>query len=519
MPSSKPLGTTSKSTTARRQLSLPFKPERSNANPSPWTPHTYQRRAVKWLLEHPEAALLLDLGLGKTAIALEAFQALRRAGGARRALVVAPRRPAQLVWSHEGEVGKWDQFQSLRVALLHGDDKDDALGADADLYVINYDGLAWLAKRDGFRRLLARGVDVLIFDELSKLKHPRTQRMRLLKPWLGRFRRRWGLTGSPASRSLMDLFGQVFALDLGRRLGRYITHYRQKYFYPTGFGGFEWRPQPDAEKQIFAALRDLALAMRSQDHLDLPDLVERNVWVDLPSDARRVYDELEDELIAQVEGGVVMAKNAAVAASKCCQVASGGVYREVFDGPPTTEGEFTVQSGRRETVHIHDAKTEALVDLVEECQGAPVVILYDFQHDLERLRGALGADVPVLGGGTSDRDAMTIVRQWNEGALPLLLGHPGSMGHGLNMQAAGCGHIIFYTTTWDRELYDQVIGRFRRQGATVDRVFVHRILARDTVDEAKVKSLAAKNRTQRAVFDALVSRWRNRRRRSTKEDE
>lgn len=521
-------GTTSKSIGRPKQLSLLFKPaSHEPARPHPkvslpitWVPRAYQREDMKWLLSHPEAALLLDLGLGKTTVALGAFCALRAAGGARKALVVAPRRPAQLVWTHVGEVGKWAQFCGLRVSLLHGPRKDDALEADADLYVINFEGLPWLAKRDGFRRLLARGVDVIIIDELSKLRNARTQRHKLLSPWLGRFRRRWGLTGSPCPRSLLDLHGEMKAVDLGRRLGRFITHYRQEFFYPTGFGGFEWRPKPGAERAIMARLRDVVVARKASDHLDLPDLVEQNVWVDLPPDARRAYDDMEDELVAQIDGGTVTAKNSAVAAGKCCQIASGGLYRYANDGGGPIDvrammraadpAAFFAASGRRETLLVHDEKTEALEELLDELQGAPTFVLYDYQHDLERIQARLKG-VPVIGGGTSDRVAADLVARWNRGELPVLLGHPASMGHGLNMQGSGCGHIVFYTVPWDLELYDQAIGRFRRQGTTASRVVVHRLLARDTVDEAKVKSLASKDRTQRSMFDALRSSCTERR--------
>lgn len=495
-------------------FSTPKESPSSNA----WTPHEYQKKAVRWLLTHPAAGLFLDLGLGKTAITLEAFCALKRAGRARAALVLAPRRPAQLVWSHAGEVGKWAQFRGLRVRLLHGDDKDDALADDApaDLYVLNYDGLAWFSKRNGFQTLLRRGVDTLVCDELSKLKHGRrTLRFKCLKPWLGRFARRWGLTGSPASRCLLDLFGQIYTLDLGRRLGKYVTHFRNEFFYPTGFGGYTWSPLPGAEQKITERLRDLVLAMRSQDHLDLPPLVERNVWVDLPPEARRVYDELEADLLTQLEDHVITAKNAAVASGKCCQVASGGVYYDTLEGAPATAGDFTVQRALRATVHLHDAKTEALLDLVEERQGSPLVVLYEYQHDLERLRKAL-PDAAVLAGGTSDREADRLVKAWNAAEIPVLLAQPLTMATGLNLQAAGCGHVAFYTVPWNRETYDQVIGRFRRQGARVKTVMIHRLLARDTVDEAKVKSLATKDRTQRAVFDALISLCTTRRQRRTK---
>lgn len=483
-----------------------------------WVPHQYQKTAVKWLLQHPVAALLLDLGLGKTTIFLEAFRALRAAGGARRALVVAPRRPAQLVWSQSGEVGKWRQFTGLKVALLHGKDKDETLERvdDADLYVINYDGLQWLTRKKGFKLLFQRGVDTLILDELSKVRNARSLRSRLLWPWLGRFKRRWGGTGSPAPKSLLDLFGQVRTLDMGKRLGKFITHYRNKWFYLTGFGGREWFPKKGADKEITAALKDLAISMRAADHLDLPPLVERDVWVELPDAARKAYDELETELFTVLSEGVVTAANAAVAASKCAQVASGGVYQHQLPEIMHDGGNgFSVGSGARRTIHLHDEKTEALVELVEERQGAPLLVLYDYEHDRDRIQAAFGGKLPVIGGGTSDKLAATLIAQWNRGELPVLLGHPGSVGIGLNMQAAGCGHICFYTAPWNREDYDQTIGRIWRQGTKAPRIVVHRLLARGTVDEAKIKVLASRHKTQRGIFDALISHCTSRQRQVT----
>ena len=404
-------------------------------------PHPYQKRGASFLVQHPEAALFWDPGLGKTSVTLKAFQALRRAGGARRALVVAPLRVAQLVWTQDGdgEIAKWDDFADLRVALLHGDDKEAALATDADVYVINYDGLAWLAPRgrDGqpvvacpLTQLLARGVDVLVLDEISKLKHPSTQRFKSLKPWLGRFGRRWGLTGTPAANGLLDLFGQAYCLDLGRALGRFISHYRAAYFTPSGFGGYTWVLRPGADDEIHgviagrrcamptcrsdrvrngaclkcgAFVRPLAQALRAEDCLDLPELVERDVLVDLPDAARRAYDELERELLTLIDGAEVTAANAAVAANKCRQVTSGGIY--AADRPAG----LAAPPGGREWLAVHDVKIEAVLDLVDELQGQPLLVAYEYQHELERLTAALtaqlGAPPPALRGGLSGAQA------------------------------------------------------------------------------------------------------------------
>jgi len=446
-----------------------------------FTPHAYQQTATRFLIQHPEAALLLDMGLGKTACTLLAFLMLQRKGAAHKALVIAPLRVAELVWRQEA--AKWDQFSALRVAVLHGDGKDD-WQKDADIYVINHDGLPWLCGRINPKKtrtrldaLIDRGVDTLVLDELSKFKHTKTGRFETLKPYLPKFSRRWGLTGSPAPNGLLDLFGQCYALDLGQRLGRYITHYRYQYFIPCGLQGREWRPQPGASERIFDKIKDLALSMKAADHLQgLPELVEQNMWVDLPAKARAFYDELEREMIAELDGEKVTVNSAAALSGKCRQAASGGVYVLRKDGLPVTVGSCV-----RESLHVHDAKTEALMEMIDELQEQPLLVAYEFQHDVERIL-AVRPKTPVIGGGTTSKQAAALVEQWNRGELPVLLGHPASMGHGLNLQGAGCGHVCWYTMTWDLELYQQLIARVWRQGAKAERVVVHRILTRDTVD-------------------------------------
>ena len=417
---------------------------------------------------------------------LAAFKLLQKAKGARKALIFAPLRVCYHVWSHIGELGKWSDFSDLRVSLLHGKDKEKAIDADADLYVINYEGLPWLLPR--VERLFKHGVDLLVIDELSKCKRHNTQRFKMFKSILGRFKRRWGLTGSPASNGLLDLWGEAYMLDLGKSLGRFITHFRCQYFYPSGYQGYEWLPQPDAEERIYKALKPLMLTMNDVDYLDLPDLVECNVWVDLPDAVRPKYDELEAEFITDLENGVVVASSAAVACGKLRQMASGGIY---------LHGEE-----KRVTHHLHDAKTEALQEIVEELQGQPVFIAFEFHHDLERMRRAF-PNLPAIHGGTPEKECARLIAAWNAGELPMLAAHPAAVGHGLNLQGGSCANIVWYTPTFHFENYEQFNRRVYRQGNKAERVIVHRILARKTVDEAVARSIHSKDKTQRALFDAL----------------
>ena len=466
-----------------------------------FTPHEYQRTAISWLVTHPEAGLFLEPGLGKSAITLCALQSLMATKAVKKTLIVAPLRVAQLVWSRVGELGKWDQFRSLRVALLHGAGKEAALQADADLYVINFDGLKWLVESGGLLALTRRGVDTLVIDELSKMKHPATQRFRAIKPHLGRFRRRWGLTGTPVANGLLDLFGQCYTLDLGRSLGRYVSYYRSKYFTPTGYGGYTWSLKPDAERDIYTVIKPLALSMKAADCLGLPELVEREIYVELPDEARKAYDELHAELLTVIENETVTAANTAVALNKCRQVAGGALYVTPDHVLAPSLGADDVGRALRRVVTLHTAKVDALADLVDELQGQPLLVLYEFTHELERLRAKLG-DFPAINGATKPSTLAGLVRDWNAGKVPLLAGHPAAMGHGLNLQ--GCAaHIASFTPTWDFELDDQAIRRVWRQGQVATRVILHRILARRTVDQAVMRALRGKSKGQAALFEAL----------------
>ena len=445
---------------------------------------------MKFLLAHGAAALFLDPGLGKTSIVLAALKYLFRAGTARRALVVAPLRVCYLVWPNE--VAKWLDFGHLRVEVLHGPDKDKALAREADIYVINPEGLEWLSREGRFKKLDA---DVLIVDESSKFKHTNTQRFKTLKPWLPKFTRRWILTGTPAPNGLMDLFGQIYILDLGRALGAYVTRFRNDFFAQVGF---DYILQPDGAERINEAIKPLALRLRDEDHLELPKLVFNDIYVDLPKPARKVYNEMEQRLFTLLDSGEALtAVSAGVASMKCRQIANGGVYRDAAE-----RATATVKS--EEWTHLHDAKTEAMSDLHEELAGQPLLVAYEFHHDLHRLQKLFGAEVPMIGAGVNAKRTAELEAQWNRGELPVLLGHPQSMGHGLNLQGAG-HHVAWYSIPWDLELYDQFIRRVRRQGNKHDQVFVHRLVARQTIDEVVIGALAGKDATQGAFLNALSS--------------
>jgi SNF2 family DNA or RNA helicase len=421
-------------------------------------------------------------GLGKTSICLEGFRQLRAAGEVARALVVAPLRVCQLVWPAEAE--KWDT--GLRVHVMHGT-KGRHIDADADIYVINTEGLAWLVgdkSRPGPWLTWRDRPDMLVVDESTRFRHPTSQRFRALRRILGHFRRRYILTGTPAPRCLSDLWGQMFLLDQGETLGRTLGDFRQRFMVPVPRDRyFDWVLRRGAEQDIYKAIAPLVLRIDASDVLDLPEVVTTQIRVELPRDARRAYDDMKSEMVATLQSGELAAANAGVATSKCRQIANGAVY---MDDVAQT---------------IHSAKADALGDLVDELAGRPLLVAYEYKHDLAAIRRALG-DVPALGGGMSIAEAHQVTSAWNRGQLPVLAVHPKSAGHGLNLQAGGC-HLAWFSLTWDLEDYDQLVARLHRQGQKAVRVMVYQIMARDTVDETVVKTLQRKSRTQTALLDAL----------------
>lgn len=406
-----------------------------------------------------------------------AFKILKEKGLVRKALIIAPLRPMYKVWPDE--IRKWAEFKEIKYTVLHGGSKEAALAKDADVYIVNPEGLKWLfdpkRKRPEW--------DVLIIDESTKFKDSTTQRFKALKPFLPSFTRRWILTGTPVPNGLMDLFGQIYILDLGRSLGRFITHYRNQYFTPSGYGGYDWKIRPTAYEEIVDKISPLVLQLSAEEYLEMPTLEYRQVEVTLPKEVMKQYREVEKDFITTINSQDLVALNAAAAGTKLRQIANGAVY-----------------IGSQSVQHMHDEKLDALESLLEELNGHSVLILYEFDHDRTRITDRLRG-VQCLTGMAGTRLERTI-DGFNDGSIAHLLGHPASMGHGLNLQGS-CHHVIWFGITWNLELYDQAIARVYRQGQSSDRVVVYHIVSRDTKDSDVLKVLTKKDRGQQDLLIAL----------------
>jgi SNF2 family DNA or RNA helicase len=428
-----------------------------------WIPDEIQLKTVELLLEQQCLGLLLDPGKGKTSIILAAHKKLRDAKLIRRSLVIAPLRPAWLVWPAEQK--KWRQFEDIKLEILHGKNKEKALFSDADVCVMNPEGLEWLSKFD----LKKLGFDMLDVDESTKFKNSNTKRFKLLRKLVSKFRRRTILTGDIRPKGLLDLFGQIYILDEGAALGQYITQYRNNYFYPSGYGGYDWKIQEGGEERILEKIRPITIRISAEGDGTLPEESPKIVEVELPPEARKIYDDMEEELISQINGGVIVAASTAVASGKLRQIANGGVYDEF--------GSYHF---------IHDCKAQAVFDRVEELNGMPALVAYEFSHDLERLRKVFGKDTPFIGGGVSTKRSLEIEREWNLGNIPVLLGQPASMGHGLNLQQSS-NRVIWHSLTYNWEYYNQFNKRVRRRGNPFKQVYIDHIIAKGTVDEVIYK--------------------------------
>lgn len=425
------------------------------------------------MLSQGAVGLFLDPGLGKTSICLGSLSLLKKAGFFKKALIVAPLRPMYSTWP--AEVYKWDDFNDFTYSIVHGPEKGQRLRTDVELYFVNPEGLKWL-----FAQPNLPDFDTLIIDESTKFKDTRTQRFRALKAALPKFRRRWLLTGTPVPNGLLDLFGQIYILDRGRSLGQYVTHYKNEYFMQKGFSGWNWVPMPGAFERVVDRISPLILQLSAEEYLNMPELTFHDVEVTLPESALSQYRSVEDDFVAEVNGGLLVAANAAAAGTKCRQIANGAVYYE--------EGEWTP---------IHDAKLDALEDLMEELNGHPVLLLYEFRHDRERILARF-PDASDLKSG----DIAATVDSFNRGDIRLLIGHPASMGHGLNLQGS-CHHVIWFGITWNLEHYDQAIARVYRQGQRSAIVRVYHLMAKETLDEKVLKVLSKKDKTQQDLLSAI----------------
>lgn len=474
--------------------------KRSRSARKSYEPKPYQLESIRFGIKRDKAGFFLAPGLGKTSIALFIFNILRRLKVVDTLFVLAKRTICYEVWPVE--VKKWAGLEKLRVSVVHGN-RDERLRDDrANVFVMNYEGLEWL-KENEQRWFFADRKVMLVVDESSKLRNTATIRFKSLKKLLHRFDRRYILTGSPAPNGLMNLFGQVYVLDRGEALGKFITAYRNRYFYPSGFMGTEWKLQPGAEARIFKKLSPFVLRYGA-DQLKLPPLTFIDRHVKLPNKARALYDKFEEELAVRLQAGDIVAANAAVASGKCRQLANGGVFY-TDDGALSASGRKAV---RWESVH--DAKTENLVDLLEELNGEPALVAFEYRHDKYRIQAYLKkhaphlADAPFVDGETSAEKLRGYISQWNDGALPVMFAHPETAAHGLNLQGKG-GIVVFFSLTWNLENYEQFYQRVWRQGQK-RRVLVYRIIASNTVDEDVVAALKHKDATQRRLLQAMEKR-------------
>jgi len=445
-------------------------------------PHPYQKDGIKWLISRMFSGLLMSPGLGKTAIVLSAYKILKKKGMVDKVFIVAPLRVCHLVWPKE--IIKWSNFNGITIGVLHGSKKDKTIQEDYDMYVINPGGLKWLEGqvKKGFLKDKLKWW--LVVDESSNFKNGRSQRFKILKKMLQLFWRRTILTGTPAPNGLINLWSQIYILDLGTRLGQYITAFRNNYFYPSGYLGYDYRLQDEADQRIYDQIDDIVMH-KGNEELDLPPRVDNYIPIAIPPRAREAYEDMKRHFIAEIDPDeLIVAVNAAVKTGKLHQLANGGMYTE--------DGEALV---------VHNAKTDALQELAEGLEGKPLMIFYEYEHDLQRIRQAFSHHVPALG-KLSPKEDIKLERKWNRGEVPIIALHPASAGHGLNLQDADCGDICWYSITFDLELYIQAVARVHRQGVK-NTVMVHHLVAEDTIDERILRILDGKMNVQQALLEEL----------------
>ena len=446
-----------------------------------YSPHEYQKFTAEYIEAHPVSAIFLDCGLGKTSITLTAVNDLMfDSFEIHRVLVVAPIRVASYSWP--AEIEKWDHLEGLRYSVAVGTaaERLAALRKQADIYLINRENVQWLISESG----IPFDFDMVVIDELSSFKNHQTKRFKALMKVRPKVKRIVGLTGTPSSNGLMDLWAEFRLLDMGERLGRFIGQYRTSYFRPDKQNGqvvFSYKPLPGAEKQIYGKISDITISMKSTDHLQMPDLINSRSTVYLSEKEDSHYAYLKKDLVLQLPDGDITAANAASLSGKLSQMANGAVYTDAG-----------------ETVAIHERKLDALEDIIEAANGKPVLVAYWFRHDLERITERLHKlKIPC-----SRLDTDGSIRKWNAGEIPVALIHPASAGHGLNLQSGG-NTLVWFGLTWSLELYQQTVARLWRQGQASETVVVQHIITKGTIDERIMKALSEKDTTQAALIDAV----------------
>jgi len=443
-------------------------------------PHDYQRYAIEFIENHPIAAILLDMGMGKTAITLMAVEYLMyEMFVIYKVLVVCPLRVTR-TWKDEME--KWEQLRGTRYSVVTGTaaQRKKALKADADIYIINRENVPWLVDKCD----IPFQFDMIVVDELSSFKNHQTARhkaMMKVRPFIKRI---VGLTGTPASQGLMDLFAEFKVLDLGERLGRFIGQYRLNYFKPDKVNGpivYSYKLLPGAEERIYERIQDITLSLRAVDFLDMPELISNEYPVYLDEGEMQKYEELKKDLILSTQEHEVTAANAASLVNKLSQMANGAVYTD-----------------DKNVITFHDKKLDALEDVIESANGKPLLVAYWFKHDytriIERLQ-KIGVDYMKI-------DTEESITKWNNGEIPVALIHPASAGHGLNLQQGG-NTMVWFGITWSLELYQQCVCRLYRQGQNERTVTIIHLISKGTIDEKIMKALSEKDNTQSSLIDAV----------------
>ena len=443
-----------------------------------YNPHEYQTYATNFILEHPVAAVLLEMGLGKSVITLTAiYELMLNRFEVQKVLVIAPLRVARDTWP--AEIEKWEHLEGLTYSVAIGTEAERlaALKRPSHLYLINRENVDWLITKSG----IPFDFDMVVIDELSSFKSHSAKRFKSLLKVRPTVKRMVGLTGTPSSNGLMDLWAEFRVLDMGQRLGRYITHYRNNFFVPDKRNQqmiFSYKPRPGAEDAIYRLISDITISMKSADFLKMPECIINEVPVFLSEKEWSVYQALKEDMVVDLKDEEIDAVNAAALSGKLLQMANGAVYNE-----------------EKEVIHIHDRKLDALEDLIEGANGKPVLVAYWYNHDLQRIKQRF-----------SVREIKTSqdIKDWNNGDIPVAVIHPASAGHGLNIQFGG-STIIWFGLTWSLELYQQTNARLWRQGQK-STVIIHHIIAKDTIDEDVMKALRKKEKIQSALIDSVKAR-------------
>ena len=442
-----------------------------------YVPYEYQAYAKGFVLGHPACGLILDMGLGKSVITLSAlWDLILDSFDVGKVLVIAPKRVAEDTWPKE--MAKWDHLKGLSYSLVLGSEKErrEALQRRAFIYIINRENVSWLV--DNYRW----DFDTLVIDELSSFKSAKAQRFKALKKVRPLIRRVIGLTGTPSPNSLMDLWPEIYLLDMGQRLGRFIGGYRERFFVPDKRNReivYSYKPREGAEDTIYGLISDICISMRAGDYLDMPELVSNRIEVRMDARERAIYDQFRRDMFVRLPDGELDAVNAAALSGKLLQMANGAVY-----------------DVNRVVHHIHDRKLDALEDLIEAANGKPMLVGYWYQHDRERIKARFQVREIST---TKDID------DWNAGRIPVALIHPASAGHGLNLQAGG-STLVWFGLTWSLELYKQMIGRLHRQGQKSRTVVVQHIVTAGTHDEDIMLVLDDKDMGQNRLISAVRAR-------------